>query len=218
MKRCVDFVAASLGLILLSPVLLVIAMLNRILLGSPVFFRQERPGLHGEPFLMIKFRTMTNACDGAGHPLPDAERLTGYGSFLRKTSLDELPALWNVVKGELSLVGPRPLLMEYLPLYSPEQARRHDVKPGITGWAQINGRNSRSWEEKFELDVWYVQNQSFWLDVRILFRTVGQIVRPRAINAPGHATMPKFTGTVAGSTASDSGRGTERPQQEAQSE
>jgi lipopolysaccharide/colanic/teichoic acid biosynthesis glycosyltransferase len=171
-----------------------IAFLVRLKLGSPVFFRQKRPGLDGKPFELLKFRTMADRRDAAGKELPDSDRLTGIGRWLRATSLDELPELWNVIRGDMSLVGPRPLLMEYLPLYSPEQSRRHDVRPGITGWAQINGRNAISWEEKFKLDVWYVDNQSFWLDLKILFFTVFRVFQRSGISAEGEATMPKFTG------------------------
>lgn len=163
-------------------------------MGSPVFFCQTRPGLDGHPFTMIKFRTMKDALDAEGNPLPDSERLTAFGQFLRSSSLDELPELWNVLKGDMSLVGPRPLLMEYLPLYSPEQYRRHEVQPGVTGWAQINGRNTLSWEDKFALDVWYVDNRSLWLDIKILFLTVKKVVVRDGISADGEATMPKFTG------------------------
>ena len=193
-KRFFDFSASLAALLLLSPVLLLLALLVGVKLGSPVFFTQTRPGLHGQPFEMIKFRTMTNARSADGALLPDAERLTRFGRFLRSTSLDELPELWNVLKGEMSLVGPRPLLMDYLPLYSPEQSRRHEVKPGITGWAQVNGRNAISWEEKFQLDVWYVDHQSFWLDLKILFLTVKRVFQRSGISAYGEMTMPRFTG------------------------
>lgn len=182
------------ALIVLSPVLGLIAVQVRRRLGAPVLFRQVRPGLHGRPFEMIKFRTMRNVTDATGDLLPDAERLTSFGRWLRATSLDELPELWNVLKGDMSLVGPRPLLMEYLPLYSSEQARRHDVLPGITGWAQVHGRNAISWEEKFALDVWYVEHQSFSLDLRILYLTSYKIFRKEGISAPGSATMPVFNG------------------------
>lgn len=168
-KRLIDILAAIFGLLLLAPFLLVVALLIRVRMGAPVIFSQIRPGLHGVPFRMVKFRTMLDAVDAHGSPLPDDQRMTWLGSLLRSASLDELPELWNVLKGDMSLVGPRPLLMEYLPLYSPEQARRHDVRPGITGWAQVNGRNALSWDEKFKLDVWYVDNQSLWLDIKILF-------------------------------------------------
>jgi lipopolysaccharide/colanic/teichoic acid biosynthesis glycosyltransferase len=164
-------------------------------IGGPVFFRQTRPGLYGKPFEVIKFRTMRNAIDTNGNPLPDAERLTKLGLFLRSTSLDELPELWNVLKGDMSLVGPRPLLMEYLPLYSPEQARRHEVRPGVTGWAQVNGRNAISWEAKFSLDIWYVDNQSLWLDLKIIWLTVRKVAIREGISAAGEATMSKFTGS-----------------------
>lgn len=194
MKRILDILGAALGLFLLSPVLFLVAVLICYKMGSPVLFRQIRAGLHGKPFTMIKFRTMREAIDKDGKPLPDSERLTRLGRFLRSSSLDELPELWNVIRGEMSLVGPRPLLMEYLPLYSPEQARRHDVCPGLTGWAQIQGRNSISWQEKFALDVWYIDNRSFWLDTKIIFLTILKIIRPTDITAPNEATMPKFTG------------------------
>ncbi|HTV71964.1 MAG TPA: sugar transferase [Rhizobiaceae bacterium] len=195
MKRGFDIVVSALALVLLSPVFLAIALLVRAKLGSPVLFRQTRPGLSGKPFLLMKFRTMKNASDASGRPLPDADRLTGFGRFLRSTSLDELPELVNVLKGEMSLVGPRPLLMEYLPLYSAEQARRHEVRPGVTGWAQVNGRNAISWEEKFRLDVWYVDNRSFALDAKILAMTVGRLLTRSGISAEGEATMPRFTGS-----------------------
>ena len=165
-----------------------------IRIGRPIFFKQKRPGLKGEPFTFYKFRTMTNCEDGNGNLLPDKDRLTSFGKLLRKTSLDELPSLWNVLKGDMSLVGPRPLLMEYLPLYSIEQMRRHEVKPGITGWAQINGRNSISWEEKFKLDVWYVENQSIWLDFKIILLTIWKVLKREGISHGSEATMPKFKG------------------------
>ena len=195
MKRLFDFLLALLALLLLALPLLLLALLVRTKLGSPVFFRQTRPGLHGKPFEMVKFRTMTDARGADGALLPDAVRLTPFGHFLRSSSLDELPELWNVLKGEMSLVGPRPLLMEYLPLYTPQQYRRHEVRPGVTGWAQVNGRNAISWEEKFALDVWYVENQSFWLDVKILFLTVKKVLVKDGISASGEATMTKFTGS-----------------------
>lgn len=196
MKRLFDlFVSISL-LILLLPPLLVIACMIRWHLGSPVLFRQQRPGLHGKPFYIYKFRSMTNARDRSGALLPDAERLTRFGAFLRRFSLDELPQLFNVVKGELSLVGPRPLLMEYLPLYSSTQARRHDVKPGITGWAQVNGRNAISWGDKFCCDVWYVEHQSFLLDMKILWMTVIKVFKSEGVSQEGHATMEKFKGDM----------------------
>jgi lipopolysaccharide/colanic/teichoic acid biosynthesis glycosyltransferase len=193
-KRVFDFVAASLALLLLALPLLALAWLIRHKLGSPVLFCQVRPGLHGRPFTMVKFRTMTDERGPDGALLPDVQRLTPFGRFLRASSLDELPELWNVLKGEMSLVGPRPLLMEYLPLYTPEQARRHEVRPGITGWAQVNGRNAISWADKFALDVWYVDHRSLWLDVRILWRTVRKVLVRDGISAPGDATMPKFEG------------------------
>jgi len=194
-KRLFDISASTIGLLLLAPVIALLAWQIRKKLGSPVLFRQIRPGLHGKPFQMVKFRTMRDAIGPDGQPLPDAERMTPFGSFLRSASLDELPELWNVLKGEMSLVGPRPLLMEYLPLYSSEQARRHQVRPGVTGWAQINGRNALSWEEKFRLDVWYVDNQSFWLDLKILALTVKKVFVREGISAAGEATMPRFTGS-----------------------
>lgn len=195
MKRLFDFLAASLALLLLAFPLLVLSWLIRSKLGSPVLFCQERPGLHGRPFTMIKFRTMTDERGIDGALLSDAQRLTPFGRFLRASSLDELPELWNVLRGEMSLVGPRPLLMEYLPLYTPEQARRHEVRPGITGWAQVNGRNAISWADKFTLDVWYVDHRSLWLDVRILWLTVRKVLLRDGISASGEATMPKFTGS-----------------------
>lgn len=199
MKRLFDGVCAALGLFVLSiPMLFLIWQIQRKL-GSPVFFRQMRPGLEGRPFQMLKFRTMTDERDAAGQLLGDDKRLTAFGRFLRSTSLDELPELWNVLKGDMSLVGPRPLLMEYLPLYSPEQARRHEARPGITGWAQVNGRNALSWEEKFALDVWYVDNRTFWLDIRILWLTVKKVLVREGISAAGEATMSKFTGSARGS-------------------
>ena len=195
MKRIFDFLLASIGLALLGIPLLLLAWQVRRKLGSPVLFRQVRPGLRGQPFEMVKFRTMTDARGPDGQLLPDAERLTAFGRFLRSSSLDELPELWNVLKGEMSLVGPRPLLMEYLPLYSREQARRHEVRPGITGWAQVNGRNALSWDDKFKLDVWYVDHRSLWLDIKILWLTVRKVVVREGISAAGEATMSKFTGT-----------------------
>jgi len=195
LKRLFDFLMALFGLVVLSPVLAILAWQIRKKLGSPVLFRQTRPGLHGKPFQMVKFRTMRDAIGPDGQPLPDSERMTPFGSFLRSASLDELPELWNVLKGDMSLVGPRPLLMEYLPLYSPEQARRHEVRPGVTGWAQINGRNALSWEEKFRLDVWYVDNRSFWLDLKILALTVKKVFVREGISAAGEVTAAKFTGS-----------------------
>ena len=194
MKPAFDFVFGILLVALLTAPALLLVLLVRVKLGPPVFFTQTRPGLHGQPFQMFKFRTMTNARADNGTLLPDCERLTCFGHFLRSTSLDELPELLNVLKGEMSLVGPRPLLMDYLPLYSPEQSRRHEVKPGITGWAQVNGRNAISWEEKFQLDVWYVDHQSFWLDLKILFLTVKRVFQRSGISAYGEMTMPRFTG------------------------
>ncbi len=194
MKRLFDFFLSVCGLLLCVIPFLVIYWLIQRKLGRPVLFTQVRPGLHGKPFKMVKFRTMTDARDANGGLLPDAQRLTSFGRFLRASSLDELPELWNVLRGEMSLVGPRPLLMEYLPLYSPEQARRHEVRPGITGWAQINGRNAISWADKFALDVWYVDNRSLWLDVRILWLTVRKVLVRDGISAAGEATMPRFEG------------------------
>lgn len=194
LKRLIDIVASAAGLVVLSPVFLVLWILVRRRMGSPALFRQVRPGLNGRPFEMVKFRTMRDATGPDGQPLPDAERLTDFGRWLRATSLDELPELWNVLKGQMSLVGPRPLLMEYLPLYSPEQARRHEVRPGITGWAQINGRNAVGWDQKFALDVWYVDRHTLWLDVKIIALTLRRIVQRDGISAPGSATMEKFQG------------------------
>ena len=199
MKRLFDVLCVVAGLLLLSPVLFIVAILVRCKLGEPVLFRQTRPGLHGEPFEMIKFRSMLDAADLSGRQLPDSERLTPFGKFLRSTSLDELPGLWSVLTGKMSLVGPRPLLVEYLPLYTLEQARRHEVRPGITGWAQVNGRNALSWEEKFDLDVWYVDNQSFWLDLKILLLTMKKVLWREGVSADGEATMPRFTGSPSNS-------------------
>jgi lipopolysaccharide/colanic/teichoic acid biosynthesis glycosyltransferase len=193
-KRLFDLLVALLALILLLLPLLALVWLVRLKLGSPVLFSQVRPGLHGRLFTMVKFRTMTDERDPNGVLLPDAQRLTDFGRFLRASSLDELPELWNVLRGDMSLVGPRPLLMEYLPLYTTEQARRHEVRPGITGWAQVNGRNAISWDDKFALDVWYVDHRSLWLDLRILWRTVRKVLVRDGISAPGDATMPKFEG------------------------
>jgi lipopolysaccharide/colanic/teichoic acid biosynthesis glycosyltransferase len=195
MKRPFDVAVAATALLACAPLLLAVALAVRLVLGRPVLFVQERPGRHGVPFRLIKFRTMRDAFDAEGRPLPDGERLTGLGHFLRSTSLDELPELWNVLRGEMSLVGPRPLLMEYLPLYTPEQARRHEVRPGITGWAQVNGRNALSWEEKFRLDVWYVDNRSFWLDLKILWLTAVKVFRREGISQAGHATAEFFKGS-----------------------
>jgi len=194
MKRCFDLVLAVVALLALILPLLVLAALIRRNLGSPVLFRQVRPGMHGKPFEMVKFRTMTSERGPDGQLLADALRLTPFGHFLRATSLDELPELWNVLKGDMSLVGPRPLLMEYLPLYTSEQARRHDVRPGITGWAQVNGRNAIRWENKFKLDVWYVDNRSLWLDIKILWLTVKKVLLRDGISAEGEATMTRFNG------------------------
>jgi lipopolysaccharide/colanic/teichoic acid biosynthesis glycosyltransferase len=193
-KRFLDILGAFFGLVILLPILIIIAALIRRQSGTPVLFCQNRPGKNGKPFEMIKFRTMRDATDLDGHPLPDAARLTPLGKRLRSTSLDELLGLWNVLKGEMSLIGPRPLLIEYLPLYTPEQSRRHEVRPGITGWAQVNGRNAISWEEKFALDVWYVDNRTIWLDMKIILMTVKKILIREGISAEGEVTMPKFTG------------------------
>lgn len=193
-KRLFDIIASASGLIFLSPVFLILIYLIRKNLGEPVFFTQERPGKDGKPFKMIKFRSMRDAVDKDGNPLPDSERLTPFGKKLRATSLDELPELWNVLKGDMSLVGPRPLLMSYLPLYNEFQNRRHEMKPGVTGWAQVNGRNAISWDEKFAHDVWYIDNFSFWLDIKILFLTVKKVFVKEGISAEGEATMPYFTG------------------------
>lgn len=194
LKRTFDIACSAAALLLLWPVLLIVYVLVRVNLGSPALFRQQRPGLYGQPFMMIKFRTMRDALDADGNPLPDDVRLTRFGRLLRATSLDELPELWNVLKGDMSLVGPRPLLMEYVPLYSAEQARRHEVRPGITGWAQVNGRNALSWPQKFALDVWYVDNRSLLLDIRILLLTVKKVFVREGISAEGQATASRFTG------------------------
>jgi lipopolysaccharide/colanic/teichoic acid biosynthesis glycosyltransferase len=193
-KRGLDIGLAAMALVLAAPVLLLVAIAVRVNLGGPVLFRQQRPGLHGRPFTMVKFRTMRDALGRDGRPLPDADRLTPFGTLLRSTSLDELPELWNVVRGDMSLVGPRPLLMEYLDRYTPEQARRHEVRPGVTGWAQVNGRNAVSWEERFRLDVWYVEHRSLRLDLRILLRTLALVLRRTGVSAQGDATMPVFQG------------------------
>lgn len=195
-KRLFDITAASAALVALSPVYAITAYKVKKNLGSPVLFKQTRPGLHGKPFEMLKFRSMRDATDVQGKPLPDSQRLTPFGQALRNTSLDELPELWNVVKGDMSLVGPRPLLMEYLPLYNDEQKRRHHVRPGVTGYAQVNGRNAIGWNEKFALDTWYVDNQSLWLDIKILVKTVKKVVIKDGISADGEATMSKFTGNI----------------------
>ena len=194
LKRAFDLAASASALVLLSPVLAITAYKVKKELGSPVLFRQIRPGLHGKPFEMIKFRTMKDATDKEGNALPDSERLTEFGKKLRASSLDELPELWNVLKGDMSLVGPRPLLMEYLPLYNAEQAKRHNVRPGVTGYAQVNGRNSLSWEDKFKLDTWYVEHQSLWLDMKILLKTVKKVIIKEGINQSEEVTMTRFTG------------------------
>ncbi|WP_180116243.1 sugar transferase [Acinetobacter sp. YH12119] len=194
LKRLLDIIIASIALILLSPLYFYVAHKVKKNLGSPVLFRQVRPGLHGKPFEMIKFRSMKDAVDAQGNPLPDTERLTPFGKMLRSSSLDEMPELWNVIKGDMSIVGPRPLLMEYLPLYNQEQSKRHLVRPGMTGHAQVNGRNAISWEEKFKLDTWYVENQSVWLDFKIMLKTVKKVLAKDDINAENDATMPKFNG------------------------
>ena len=195
-KRLFDIIASASGLIFLSPVFLILIYLIRKNLGEPVFFTQERPGKDGKPFKMIKFRSMRDAVDKDGNPLPDSERLTPFGKKLRATSLDELPELWNVLKGEMSLVGPRPLLMSYLPLYNEFQNRRHEMRPGVTGWAQVNGRNALSWDEKFAHDIWYIDHYSFWLDMKILFLTVKKVFIKEGISAEGEAAMPYFTGNA----------------------
>ncbi len=195
LKRLLDIVIASIALVLLSPLYFYVAYKVKKNLGSPVLFRQVRPGLHGKPFEMIKFRTMKDALDEQGNPLPDSERLTPFGQMLRATSLDEMPELWNVIKGDMSVVGPRPLLMEYLPLYNKEQAKRQNVRPGMTGHAQVNGRNAISWEEKFKLDTWYVENQSIWLDFKIMLQTVKKVIAKDDISEAGEVTMTKFTGS-----------------------
>lgn len=196
MKRVFDIILALSGLVIFSPVFIITACFVRMIMGTPVLFKQQRPGLHGKPFFMYKFRTMSEARDAHGTILPDDTRMTSFGRLLRTTSLDELPELFNVLKGDMSLVGPRPLLTEYLPLYNREQARRHEVKPGITGWAQVNGRNAINWEEKFKLDVWYVDNQSFWLDLKILWMTIVKVFRQEGITQETHATAEKFRGNT----------------------
>lgn len=195
MKRFFDIVLSFTALVILSPLIAILAWQVRRKLGQSVLFRQTRPGLHARHFELIKFRTMTDERDADDNLLPDSDRLPPFGQFLRSTSLDELPELWNVLKGDMSLVGPRPLLMEYLDLYTPEQARRHEVRPGITGWAQVNGRNALTWDEKFEFDVWYVDNRSMWLDIKILFMTIARVLRRDAISHDGHVTMEKFRGS-----------------------
>ena len=193
-KRLFDLLASAIGLIVLSPVIIIVAVLVRVNLGSPILFRQQRPGYKGRPFHILKFRTMTNRLNPDGSLLADTERLTRFGRFLRSTSLDELPELFNILRGEMSAVGPRPLLMEYLPLYSPEQARRHDMLPGLTGWAQVNGRNALTWQDKFKLDVWYVEHWNFWLDIQIIFITIAKTLKREGIAQEGQATAEKFTG------------------------
>jgi sugar transferase EpsL len=193
-KRIFDFIAALIGLIILSPVILMTAILVRIFLGTPILFRQQRPGYKGHSFFIHKFRTMTDRLDPDGNLLPDSERLTPFGRFLRSLSLDELPELFDILRGEMSFVGPRPLLMQYLPLYSPEQARRHDVMPGLTGWAQVNGRNATDWPTRFKLDVWYVDHRSFWLDIKIILMTFGKVFKRSGVNQEGQATVEYFTG------------------------
>ena len=195
-KTFLDFMLALIGLIILLPLFMIISVLIIFKLNAPVFFKQSRPGLNGETFEIYKFRTMSNECDENGAPLSDEERLTKFGTFLRSTSLDELPGLWNVLNGTMSLIGPRPLLIEYLPLYSDRQARRHEVKPGITGWAQVNGRNAIEWKEKFELDVWYVENLTFFLDIKILYLTLKKVIRRDGISHNNHVTMKKFKGNI----------------------
>jgi sugar transferase EpsL len=194
-KRLFDIISSAAGLIIFSPLLAVLAVLVHLKIGSPIIFRQQRPGLKGQAFIIYKFRTMTDQRDESGILLPDEQRLPAFGRFLRSTSFDELPELFNVLKGDMSIVGPRPLMMKYLGRYSPEQARRHDVKPGITGWAQINGRNAISWEDKFKLDVWYVDNRTFWLDIKIIFRSAWMVLARKDITQQGRATMDEFMGT-----------------------
>jgi sugar transferase EpsL len=194
-KRSLDIIFGALAAVCLFPLMVMLAVLIRVTIGAPVVFRQLRPGLHGKPFTAYKFRTMTSARDAQGNLLPDKERLTSLGKFLRSTSLDELPAIFNVLKGEMSLVGPRPLLMRYLDRYTPQQARRHNAKPGISGWAQVNGRNAITWEDKFKLDVWYVDNLSLWLDVKILVLTAWKVLKMEGISQPGQATMEEFLGS-----------------------
>lgn len=204
MKRLIDIVGALCGLVVLTPVFLVVFVLVRSRLGSPAIFRQERPGLHGKPFVLCKFRTMTDARDADGNLLPDAERLTPFGKWLRATSLDELPELWNILRGDMSIVGPRPLLMRYLDRYTPEQARRHEVRPGLTGWTQVNGRNDLTWEEKFSMDVWYVENRSLLLDFKIILMTISTVLSQRGISKSGEATTAEFMGSgTKDSTAPD---------------
>jgi lipopolysaccharide/colanic/teichoic acid biosynthesis glycosyltransferase len=208
-KRLLDIVVSATALLVLAPVIALVAVAVRARLGAPVLFRQSRPGLHGVPFTLVKFRSMVDSLEKDGRLLTDAERMTAFGRFLRSTSLDELPELWNVLRGDMSLVGPRPLLLQYMPLYSPFQMRRHEVRPGLTGWAQVNGRNAVEWPQRFALDVWYVDNVSFLLDVKILFLTLLQVVRRRGISAEGEATMPYFQGN--GATAAGPDRAREAP-------
>ena len=196
MKRIIDLLLACLGFVILSPILIITALLIRLKMGDPVIFTQTRSGLDGKPFRMLKFRTMHDMIGPDGKPLPDKERLSPFGRSMRSMSIDELPELWNIIKGDMSIVGPRPLLMEYLPLYDDEQARRHEIKPGLTGWAQVNGRNALSWKEKFEHDVWYVDNRTIWLDFKIIWLTVKNIILRKGISAEGEATMPKFIGNL----------------------
>jgi lipopolysaccharide/colanic/teichoic acid biosynthesis glycosyltransferase len=195
LKRIIDIIGSLIGLVVASPIIVVISIIIYITMGRPIFFKQVRPGLKGKPFVIYKFRTMLDLRDEKGNLLPDEKRLTTIGKFLRNTTLDELPEFWNVLKGDMSLVGPRPLLMEYLDRYTPEQARRHNVKPGMTGWAQINGRNAITWEEKFKLDVWYVDNWNILLDLKIIFLTILKVLKREGISAEGHATMPEFMGS-----------------------
>jgi lipopolysaccharide/colanic/teichoic acid biosynthesis glycosyltransferase len=201
-KRLTDILLSALGLIVLAPVMAAVAAAVAVALGRPVLFRQVRPGLHGKPFRLVKFRTMLDSTGADGRPLDDAQRLTRFGRFLRASSLDELPELWNILRGDMSLVGPRPLLMQYLPLYTPEQARRHDVRPGLTGWSQVNGRNALSWPEKLALDTWYVDHRSFRLDLKILLMTVAKVASRSGIAAEGSETMPEFRGEERGPNSS----------------
>jgi sugar transferase EpsL len=205
-KRLFDIISSAAGLIAISPLLVILAILVRLKLGSPVLFRQQRPGLGGKAFVIYKFRTMTDQRDASGNLLPDSQRLPAFGRFLRSTSFDELPELLNVLKGDMSIVGPRPLMMKYLGRYSPEQARRHEVKPGITGWAQVNGRNAISWEDKFKLDVWYVDNWTFWLDMKIILRSVLMVIAKEGITQQGRATMDEFMGSQQNNTVERSQR------------
>jgi len=200
-KRLFDTISSVAGLIVISPLLVVLAVLVRLKLGSPILFRQQRPGLGGKAFVIYKFRTMTDQCNASGNLLPDEQRLPAFGRFLRSTSFDELPELFNVLKGDMSIVGPRPLMMKYLDRYSPEQVRRHEVKPGITGWAQVNGRNTVSWEDKFKLDVWYVDNRTFWLDMKIILKSIWMVIAREGITQQGKATMDEFMGSKQGNSA-----------------